>query len=546
MRYFQKKRLGGILFSLAYNVCVYGAWAPPVAISNPYNDSLIARLAFNSSGTGFAVWPQATGLGINNCPYPIFLSNYNPTTQSWTSLYDLMQLGQSNYGDADPEIALDANGNGLVVWARGTAEFTNANIVALSYTNGVFGLISNPVVLSQAYSFAPEIGMAPDGDAIVTWVVANIDTYSCYVQAAYYDGSVHDWVRSATTGEPLVQTIRDNIQFLDPYLPFPQIGMDSNHRALFIWSELGYDPISVAYTSVVYSCNYDGSGWATWTPPAPVQLSVLNGYNPVIAMDEAGDATVVWAGTAATSYVEVPPFAIEAVRYDAVTQDYIKSGGSIVIIDVQTNVYPLFFPRAQVAIDPQGNSIITWDNSYTIQVTRYPVTTSWVSWVPSVTQIINNYVLLPTVAMDLNGNAMVMWMIYVSPYGNLVLQASAYDQVTDSWSNPTFIVSDFNHDIDFYDTETDWPNLTYDLTGKAYACWCQSDGRVAREYIAQYVPSSRAQLTAPAAAASKQKLDSSSKAPMLAQVHSRLAYLHEKKGAGQRHPIVLHNKAQKK
>jgi len=541
MRHFQKRRLG-VLLVLSYNVCMYGAWTPPVAISSPCNDSFIARLAFNAGGAGFAVWPQATGLGVNNSPYPIFLSNYNSSTQSWSSLDALTQIGQSNYGNADQAIALDANGNGLVVWARGTAEFTNSNIVAINYVNGAFGPVNNPVVLSQAYSFAPEIGMAPDGDAIVTWVVANIDTYSCYVQAAYYNGTTHDWFRDIN-GAPLVRTIRDNIQFLDPYLPFSQVAMDSKHRALFIWSELRFDAISGAYTSVVWSCNYDGSGWATWNPPAATQLSVLNGYNPVIAMDEAGDATVVWAGTANTNYVEVPPFAIEAVRYDAATQDYIKNGGSIVIKDLQTNVFPFFFPRVQVAIDPLGNSIITWDNNFTIQVTRYPVTTSWVTWVPSVTQIINNYVLLPTVAMDLNGNATALWMTYVPPYGNLVLQASAYDQATDSWGNPVFVVSDFNHDIDFYATENDWPNVTYDLNGNAYASWAQSDGRVARAYVAQYQPGASVRSVD---RFSGEKLDDKTNAARLAHIRSHLAYLREKKGVGRRHTIALTAKEQKK
>jgi hypothetical protein len=528
------KNISNLCISIIVFIChmgMHGTWLTPAIISNQFNDSLIARIVFGPNGTGYAVWPQATGLSVNLTPFPIFLSNYNPTTQSWTSLSELTQLGQSNYGDADPAIALDENGNGLVVWARGTGELAISNIVAMSYTNGVFSAVNNPVVLSESYSYAPQIGMAPDGDAIVTWVVANIDTYSCYIQAAYYNGTTHDWVRSTTTGLPLIKTIKDNVQFLDPYLPFPQIGIDDLHRALFVWAELGYDAASSdSYTSVVWSLSYDGSGWATWTPPAPVQLSVSNGYNPVIAMDSAGNATVAWAETAFTGYPETAPFSIKAARYVGADQDYIRQALNIVRRVLEANVYPLSFPRVQVAIDPAGNSIITWDNAINggaIHVTRYPVDISWISWAPSIVTISQNlYVMFPTVAMDLDGNAMAVWMIYYPPCGNLLLQAAAYDQGTDSWGTPTIIVSDMNHDITYYVTEDDWPNVLFDSSGNAFVCWTQSDGRVTREYVAQYQPGVVAGPVplleqAPNAAVVSSKLD---------QIRSNMAGLKTKKG----------------
>lgn len=546
MRYLKKLSLSMVIL-LTYTIGMQGMWQSPVTISSQYDDSHTARLAFNSGGTGFAVWPQATGLSVNLTPFPVFLSNYNPSTQSWTSLDTLTQLGQSNYGDADQAIALDQNGNGLVVWARGTGEFSNSNITAINYINGVFSPVNSPVVLSQAYSFAPEIAMSPDGDAIVTWVVANIDTYSCYIQAAYYKGTTHDWVRD-TNGLPIIQTIQDNIQFLDPYLPFPQVAMDSNHRALFVWAQLGFDIVATVtyYTSAVWSLTYDGSDWATWTPTGSEQLSYgLNGYLPTLAMNTSGDATVVWAGTLETDYPEEAPFAIEAARYDGATQDYIRTpSGAIFIQDLEINVYPLSIPRAQVAIDPLGNSIIVWDNSYNIDVAQYSYTTSWTSWMPTITTLINNYVLLPTVAMDPsgNGNAMAMWMIYVEPYGNLLLEASAYNPINGWDISPTLIVNDTNHDIDFYVTENDWPNLTYDHSGNVYAAWAQSDGRVARAYIAQYNPNlyRRTKVSCP------KKKNNSMTATKTAQIQARIAFLHEKNGIHRIRPKVHPEQTQKK
>lgn len=490
MNYMYKSLLGTVCF-LSY--MLNAGWSTPVMLSNSYVDSLNACLCFDADNNGFAVWPQATGLSVNGTPFPTFVSQYNPTTAGWTLNTNLTQLGQSNFGCSDPKIKLDAQGNGLVVWSRGNNELSNGSIVALSYINGVFAPINNPVLLSQAYAFAPQLAMSSDGDALVAWVIANIDTYSCYIQAAYYKGSTHDWVRDVG-GTPIVKTIQDNIQFLDPYLPFPQIAMDENHRALFVWAQLGLD--LSGFTSTVWSVSYDGSDWISWAPQGPTSLSVSQGYDPVLAMNAHGDAIVAFASTTTKTYPEAYPFIMQAVRYDGTAQDYVRQSGSIVIKDLEADVIPVSYARPQVAIDSQGNCIVVWDNYMTssnwyINATRYSSTTSWISWVPSVTTVMQGLVMLPSIVMDSQGNATALWMVNVPPYGALVLQAAAYNAMSDSWGAASYVCNDFDHDINFLTTQDDWPSIVYDNNDIAVATWCQSDGRVVRLNSSRYVPSTR-------------------------------------------------------
>lgn len=480
-----------LLWCCVCSVGLQGTWADPVLVSKNYCDATTGKISFNRSGLGFAVFPQATGLFDDGVPSPVMLSRYNGTLGMWSSQEMLEQLGQSNFGDADPKVAFDAQGNGLIVFARGNNELSNSSIVALSYVDGKMQPIKFPSVLSEAYAIAPQLAMAPDGTAIVAWVVANIDTYSCYIQAAYYDGALHDWVKDGS-GAIIVKTIKDNIQFLDPYLPFVQLGMDNQHRALMVWSELSYDDLSL-YTAAVRAVSYDGSDWASWNPGGPVQLSQLNGYNPIIAMNGTGDALVVWAGTSKNQYPELPLFTIQAVRYDAAAQDFVRQSGTIVIKNLQASVYPFYIARPQAAIDPQGNCVIVWDdfpiiNFPEIKAVQYNTTTDWISWTPSLQTIRQGYVLVPTVAMDLAGNAMSLWMEIIGPYGNLILKASFYDAAVGAWGSSEFVVDDLVHDIGFYMSQDDWPFVTFDGAGKAYAMWTQSDGRVNRCNIATYSP----------------------------------------------------------
>jgi hypothetical protein len=480
-----------LLWCCVCSVGLQGTWADPVLVSKNYCDATTGKISFNRSGLGFAVFPQATGLFDDGVPSPVMLSRYNGTLGMWSSQEMLEQLGQSNFGDADPKVAFDAQGNGLIVFARGNNELSNSSIVALNYVDGKMQPIRFPSILSEAYAVAPQLAMAPDGTAIVAWVVANIDTYSCYIQAAYYDGVCHDWVKDGS-GAVIVKTIKDNIQFLDPYLPFVQLGMDDQHRALMVWSELSYDDISL-YTSNVYALSYDGSDWASWNPGGPVQLSQLNGYNSIIAMNETGDALVIWAGTSENVYPELPLFTIQAVRYDAATQDFVRQSGTIVIKNLQASVYPFYIARPQAAIDSQGNCVILWDdfpiiNFPQIKAVHYNMATDWIGWTPSLQTIRQGYVLLPTVAMDSEGNAMSVWMEIIAPYGNLILKSSFYDASVGTWGSSEFVVDDFEHDIGFYMSQDDWPLVTFDGTGKAHAMWTQSDGRVNRCNIATYSP----------------------------------------------------------
>jgi hypothetical protein len=270
--------------------------------------------------------------------------------------------------------------------------------------------------------------------------------------------------------------------------------MDENHRALFVWAQLGLD--TSGFTSTVWSISYDGSDWAGWAPHEPISLSVLQSYDPVVAMNANGNAIVAFASTTTKTSPESYPFIIQAVYYDGVTQDYIRQSGSIVIKDLEADVIPVSYVRPQVAIDSQGNSIIVWDNYMTssnwyINATRYSYSTDWISWAPSVSTIVQGLVMLPSVAMDSQGNATALWMLNVPPYGALTLQAAAYEKGSDTWGAASYVCNDFDHDIRFLTTQDDWPSVVYDTNDIAWVTWCQSDGRVARLNSSHYVSSAR-------------------------------------------------------
>ena len=232
----------------------------------------------------------------------------------------------------------------------------------------------------------------------------------------------------------------------------PQVAMDGGGNAIVVfWQHEG------GRINIVANRYVNGAGWGT---AAAIEADGTGDTSaPQIAMDAAGNATVVWAWATASG----PPytFSVWANRYTA------GSGwGSAGPIDSLNTSTPNSAPH--VALDGAGNAVAVWhrpDGSWdSIWSSRYVAGIGWGA--PALIETDNtNSARDARVAFDTNGNAMAVW-IQSDGLRNNVL-ANRYT-VGVGWGSAVLIETD-NAGPAFE------PRIAFDGNGNATAVWSHRD-----------------------------------------------------------------------
>jgi hypothetical protein len=185
---------------------------------------------------------------------------------------------------------------------------------------------------------APSIAMDPAGDFVIAWqsnAQPGETNYGIYAQR--YDsngiavgGEIH--VNTFTTGQQKA----------------PAVAMDQNGAFVVTWQSSGQAE-ETGYG--VYARRYNSSG-SPLSGEFHVNTYTTNQQNaPAVAMDSAGDFTVVWrSNTQDGSF-----YGIYAQRYDAAGA---AAGGETPVNTVTANSQNL----PAIAMDPAGDSVITWNS----------------------------------------------------------------------------------------------------------------------------------------------------------------------------------------
>jgi dipeptidyl aminopeptidase/acylaminoacyl peptidase len=213
----------------------------------------------------------------------------------------------------------------------------------------------------------------------------------------------------------------------------------------------------------IYANRYTpGDNWGTATL---IETGTGNAYTPQVAFDSDGNAMAVWKqndGSADSIY---------ANRYTPG-----GNWGTATLIETGTgNAY-----KPQIAIDPDGNAIAVWiqnDGSHnSIYANRYIPGGNW----GTETQIETGTGTAhdPQIAIDTDGNAMVVWYQYDGSYQSIY--ANRYTPAA-NWGTATLIETGTR---DAY-----VPQIAIDPNGNAMAVWVQNDGSFYSIYANRYAPS---------------------------------------------------------
>ncbi|MCW8966051.1 MAG: hypothetical protein OQK82_05105, partial [Candidatus Pacearchaeota archaeon] len=363
------------------------AWNAPERIDTGTFNNYKPQISVNKHGQAVAIWSQYDGV-----TYSAWVNHRDPET-GWGVAQEIESV---NSGNAYyPQVAINDNGNAMAVWEQ--FDGVSHNVWANHYDSqsgwGTAERIENNSQDRKVY-FHPEVMMDKNGNAIAVWQKTSAGVVSIW--ANRYDASL---------GWQTAQTIETN----DRYHAYdPQIAMDAAGNAVVVWGQ--YD--GKRYN--ILSNRYDMStGWST--EEIIDNNTSGSAFDVQISMDSQGNAVAVWqqAEAKGKDKDKDKDYHVWANYYD------LESGWSAAQqIEANDEGDKLYY-HPQVAMDDKGNAIAVWQqlDGETVGIwANHLVNRIW-STAEVIEPIDFAHSLNPQVAMDVDGNAVVVWEQYDSKKG---------------------------------------------------------------------------------------------------------------------------------
>ena len=319
---------------------VSGNWGPQVNISPDLADSTFnPQIAVNASGDAMAVWS-----GRTNALGSVWTiqSAFMPFGENWEVPIIISDNNASAF--SFQQVALDSNSNATAIWRDA------AFIIQSSFKtrDGDWQPLL-PVSSTPSEQVMPQIALDSAGNATAIWenLVGGINV-----------------VLSATKPFEGSWETQENISQQDVALVTPQIAIDPAGNATVAFA--GFT------VPAIFSTNKPFEG--SWQPPVliSVVLPDSNANFPDLAVDPAGNPTVVWSGKSSLFFGEaiisatnLIPSAVTSLNQNAGA----AAGGNTVII-TGTN----FLDATQVLFGTTEASSFTVVSSRTIAVSVPPGT----------------------------------------------------------------------------------------------------------------------------------------------------------------------------
>ncbi|UCE81351.1 MAG: hypothetical protein JSV94_02740 [Methanobacteriota archaeon] len=343
-----------------------------------------------------------------------------------------------------PDIAVDGDGNAFAVWNQYYG--AGYSVMANRYVAGNGWMTAEIIDLGWGTTGSPKVVSDGRGNAFATWQQS--DGIRTNIWACRY---VQDF------GWEVPELVETNDAF--PAID-PAIAVDSYGNALVVWIQNDGTYLTV------YSSRYtDGVGWE-YAGLAGFGLMEEDANLPDLAGDGSGTFTAVWMQDDGTRSN------IRANRYN------IDTGWETVAL-IETGDGTVMGPS--VAMDSSGNAMTTWYQydglRYNIYANRYEVGSGWGA-ATLIENMDDGYAEWPSVGMDDEGNAIVVWRQWVDIRANAM--ANRYVPGV-GWGDPEYIESyEAGHVRDV--------RVAVNGDGVAFAVWNQYDSTYDDVWSNRYTP----------------------------------------------------------
>jgi len=400
-----------------------GGWGIAGLIEDNPGDALHPQVAIDPNGNAIAVWRQWDGTRLS-----IWANRFTPESGWGTA--GLIET--DNAGDAvHPQVAIDPNGNAIVVWYQwdGTRDNIWSNRFTPASGWGTAELIETDNAGTAEYT---QVAIDPDGNAIAAW--RQWDGTRLSIWANRYTPA-SGW---GTAG--LIET-DNNADAGDP-----QVAIDPNGNAIVVW----FQPNEIGRYRIWANRYTPASGWGT---AEPIEDNIGGAVYPQVAVDPDSNAIAVWRQG-------------DGIQYNIWANRYTPASGWGTAGLIEDNPGDALYP--EVAIDPNGNAIVVWcqwdGTRFNICANHFTPVSGW----GTAGLIEDNHgdALHPQVAIDPNGNAIVIW--WQSDGTRYNICANRFTPAS-GWGTAGLIETDNNADAGD-------PQVAIDPNGNAIAVWDQYDG----------------------------------------------------------------------
>lgn len=301
-----------------------GSLGPVLALSASATDTQSPRIAAGPAGTSVFAW-RRTG-SSNSYIHARRLSSAGDLGPSLT-------LSQAGYTSRDPEVAMDANGNALVVWVRHAPEGGEVVQVRRIAADGALGAVES-VSTSTAAAAAPQVAFDAAGNALVAWL--RYDGNGFYPQIRQ---------RSAAGAMSAIQTLSAATGWSAANL---RLAVAPSGRAMAVWtrptSQNTFDEVQGRHRAA------DGTLGSTFRV-SPANTGRYKAVAPQVAVDANGNSLVTWS---LQDWSEIAEPASVQLRRRA------PDGGLGPIQNVSTEATNYDAGVPQIAIAADGTATLTW------------------------------------------------------------------------------------------------------------------------------------------------------------------------------------------
>jgi hypothetical protein len=354
-----------------------GPWQAPLDLSAGGVYAVSADLAANSHGDAIAVWSRISNGDL------ITQAAMRPAGGAWQQAADI-----SSPGAQDAQVAIDEQGNVIVVWAR-----HQIHMVVESRSLPAGGVWQSSVTLSppDRDSGSPAVALDPQGDAVVAWQT---------------QGSAGMTTQGATRATGAAWKPAQDLSLPSTSAGVPNVAIDTHGDALVVWERYN------GANTIVQSAAHPATG--AWGAPSNVSAPGSDAAEPRIAVGSDGTAGVAW--TALT--LAGKSVARAAVRGPG-------DGAWQAPVDISAESSGQGTP--EIAADKQGNLLALWSrydgSHYIVQAARRAAGGTWKA--PVDVSAATDDTSLPKIAFDAQGDASAIWTHNVP--GHSELQGAAYD-----------------------------------------------------------------------------------------------------------------------
>ncbi len=302
-------------------------------------------VAMDADGDFVVIWQSVGSEGDDKNDLSIQGQRYTKTGAMNGSQF---QVNTFTTGNQDyPEVAMDANGNFVVVWSSNPS--SDADIRARRYNNsGVAqGSDFNVNTYTTNDQSRPAVAMDLDGDFVVVWQsrgtpTGNTDTSDFSIQGQRYTKT------GAANGTQFqVNTYTTSTQI------YPSVGIDDDGDFVVVWQSFGSFGTDSSGHSV-QGQRFNAAGVKQSSQFQVNQYTTSLQSDPAVAMDGSGDFIITWVSVGSRGS-DTQPFSIQGAHY--------LSAGISQLGEFQVNTFTTSTQnRSAVAMDRFGDYIVVWDS----------------------------------------------------------------------------------------------------------------------------------------------------------------------------------------